>query len=99
MGKNHSRDHTNGNGPDHPSDPGQLFRAPPHNIEAEQALLGAILVNNEAQARVASLLKPEDFYDGLHQQIYKTAGKAIASGRTADPITLRTYFETAEPMD
>jgi replicative DNA helicase len=75
------------------------FRAAPHNLEAEQALLGAILVNNEAHDRVSSFLEPHHFYDPLHQQIYETASKLIASGKQATPITLRTFFENAEPID
>jgi replicative DNA helicase len=75
------------------------FRAAPHNLEAEQALLGAILVNNEAHDRVSSFLEPHHFYDPLHQQIYETASKLIASGKQATPITLKTFFETAEPID
>jgi replicative DNA helicase len=46
------------------------FRTAPHNIEAEQALLGAILVNNEAHDRVSGFLEAQHFYDPLHQQIY-----------------------------
>ncbi len=75
------------------------FRQPPHNIEAEQALLGAILVNNEALDRVAGFLEPEHFYDPIHQQIYEVAGKLIQAGKQATPITLRTFFENAEPID
>jgi replicative DNA helicase len=75
------------------------FRAAPHNLEAEQALLGAILVNNEAHDRVSSFLEPEHFYDPLHQQIYETAAKLIATGKQATPITLKTFFENAEPID
>ncbi len=75
------------------------FRQPPHNIDAEQALLGAILVNNEALDRVAGFLHPEHFYDPLHAQIFETAGKLIQAGKPATPITLRTYFETAERID
>jgi replicative DNA helicase len=75
------------------------FRAAPHNLEAEQALLGAILVNNDAHDRVSSFLEPHHFYDPLHQQIYETASKLIASGKQATPITLRTFFEIAEPID
>jgi replicative DNA helicase len=74
------------------------FRQAPHNLEAEQALLGAILVNNEAMDRVSSFLEPHHFYDPLHQQIYETAGKLIHAGKQATPITLRTFFETAEPI-
>jgi len=75
------------------------FRAAPHNIEAEQALLGAILVNNDAHDRVSSFLEAHHFYDPLHQQIFETASKLIASGKQATPITLRTFFESAEPID
>jgi replicative DNA helicase len=81
------------------ADEAQAFRAAPHNIDAEQALLGAILVNNEAQDRVSSFLRPEHFFDPLHAAIYETASKLIASGKQATPITLRTFFETAEPID
>ena len=74
------------------------FRAAPHNLEAEQALLGAILVNNEAHDRVSGFLEPHHFFDPLHQQIYETAAKLIASGKQATPITLKTFFENAEPI-
>ena len=75
------------------------FRQPPHNIEAEQALLGAILVNNEALDRVAGFLLAEHFYDPLHARIFETAGKLIQAGKQATPITLRTFFENVEPID
>jgi replicative DNA helicase len=75
------------------------FRTAPHNIEAEQALLGAILVNNEAHDRVSGFLEAEHFYDPLHQQIYETAAKIITSGKQATPITLKTFFDKAEPID
>jgi replicative DNA helicase len=76
---------------------GLPFRRAPHNIEAEQALLGAILINNEAQDRVSSFLKSEHFFDPLHGQIFEVAGKLIAAGKQATPITLKTYFENHEP--
>jgi replicative DNA helicase len=83
-----------------PASPDALpFRAAPYNLEAEQALLGAILVNNEAHDRVSGFLEPQHFYDPLHQQIYETAAKLIANGKQATPITLKTFFETAEPID
>ena len=72
------------------------FRAPPHNLEAEQALLGAILVNNEAIDRVSSFLKQAHFYDALHGRIYDTAAKLILGGKRATPITLKTFFEGGE---
>src|SRR5262245_12265323 len=84
--------------PDTASPAALPFRAAPHNLEAEQALLGAILVNNEAHDRVSGFLEPHHFFDPLHQQIYETAAKLIAVGKQATPITLKTFFENAEPI-
>jgi replicative DNA helicase len=75
------------------------FRQPPHNIDAEQALLGAILVNNEAMDRVTGFLKKEHYYDPIHAQIFEIAGKLIQAGKQATPVTMRTFFENAEPID
>ncbi len=75
------------------------FRSPPQNIEAEQALLGAILINNESLDRVSGFLTPDHFYEPLHQQIFEVASKLIQAGKQATPITLRTFFENAEPID
>ena len=74
------------------------FRAAPHNIEAEQALLGAILVNNEACDRVSSFLEPHHFFDPLHAHIFETATKLVMAGKRATPITLKTFFEHEEPI-
>src|SRR5215510_9284600 len=70
-----------------------IFREAPHNLEAEQALLGAILVNNEAIDRVSGFLKADHFYDQLHGRIYEHALKLIWGGKRATPITLKTYFQ------
>ncbi len=75
------------------------FRQVPHNIEAEQALLGAVLINNESLDRVSAFLDPEHFYDPLHAQIYEIASKLIQAGKQATPVTLKTFFENAEPID
>jgi len=64
----------------------------PHNVEAEQALLGAILVNNEAFYRVSDFLTPEHFYEPIHREIYEVCGKIIRAGKTATPITVKTYL-------
>ena len=68
------------------------FRLAPHNVEAEQALLGAILVNNEAFYRVSDFLVPEHFYEPIHREIYEIAGKIIRAGKAATPITVKTYL-------
>jgi replicative DNA helicase len=64
----------------------------PFNIDAEQATLGAILFDNEIYYRVSTFLKPEHFYDPVHQVIYEACEKLIASGRLASPVTLNTYL-------
>jgi replicative DNA helicase len=73
-------------------DPGTpAFRSAPHNIEAEQALLGAILVNNDAFYRVSDFLEPKHFFEPIHQTIYETAGSLIRMGKIATPVTLKTF--------
>jgi len=68
------------------------YRSAPHNIEAEQALIGAILINNEAFYRVSDFLDPVHFYEPLHQKIYELAGNLIRAGKVATPITLKTFL-------
>ena len=75
------------------------FRLAPHNIEAEQALLGAILVNNEACDRVTGFLTHEHFFEPLHGRIFETAARLIRAGKLASPVTLKTYFEQDESLD
>src|SRR5437660_2283346 len=69
-----------------------LFRSAPHNIEAEQALLGAILVNNEAFYRVSDFLEPRHFFEPVHQKIYEDSGSLIRVGKVANPVTLKTFL-------
>ncbi len=69
------------------------YRSPPHNLEAEQALLGAILVNNEACDRVSGFLTPDHFFEGVHARIYDAASTLIRAGKLASPVTLKSYFE------
>jgi replicative DNA helicase len=68
------------------------YRTPPHNIEAEQALLGAILVNNDAYDRVSDFLKPAHFSEELHRRVYEVASQLIRAGKVATPITLKTFL-------
>jgi replicative DNA helicase len=81
-----------------PEEPALPFRQAPHNIEAEQALLGAILINNEAFDRVSAFLEPHHFFEPLHGRIYETAAKLIQSGKHATPITLKNFFDNEEPI-
>lgn len=65
----------------------------PKNIEAEQALIGALLANNKLHEKVADILKPEYFADATHQKIYAVLDKTISKGHVADVVTLKSYFE------
>jgi len=68
------------------------YRVAPHNIEAEQSVLGAILVNNDAFYRVSDFLEPKHFFEPIHQQIYETAASLIRAGKVATPVTLKTFL-------
>src|ERR1700753_714088 len=75
-----------------PDAPNPAYRSAPHNIEAEQALLGAILVNNDAFYRVSDFLEQKHFFEPIHQAIFDTAGSLIRMGKVATPITLKTFL-------
>ena len=75
-----------------PAEATPLYRTAPHNIEAEQALLGAILVNNEAFYRVSDFLEPRHFFEPVHQNIYEIAGSLVRVGKIANPVTLKTFL-------
>ena len=68
------------------------YRLPPANVEAEQALIGAILINNDAFDRVSDFLKSEHFVEEIHRRIYEIAGALIRQGKLATPITLKTFL-------
>jgi replicative DNA helicase len=68
------------------------YRVAPHNIEAEQALLGAILVNNEAFYRVSDFLEARHFFEPIHQKIYELISQLIRAGKIASPVTLKTFL-------
>ncbi len=70
-----------------------VLRSPPHNIEAERALLGAILLNNRAYESVSDFLRPEHFCEAVHGKVYESATRLIEQGHQANPITLKTYLE------
>src|ERR1700678_3133942 len=67
------------------------YRSAPHNIEAKQSVLGAILVNNDAFYRVSDFLEPKHFFEPIHQTIFETAGSLIRMGKVATPVTLKTF--------
>jgi replicative DNA helicase len=68
-------------------------RLPPANLEAEQALLGALLANNKAYERVSEFLAAEHFADAIHGRIFAAIQRRIEAGQLADAVTLRAEFE------
>lgn len=72
-------------------------RAPPHNVEAEQQVLGAILLNNDNLDRISGL-QSEHFYEGLHARIFETAQSLVSAGKSASPVTMQTFFEAEEDI-
>jgi len=75
-----------------PEQSAPAYRLAPHNIEAEQALLGAILINNQALDRVSDFVEPEHFFEPIHGQIYDIARSLIRMGKLASPVTLKTFI-------
>ena len=65
----------------------------PNNIEAEQSIIGSILLNNEIFDEINLLINSKNFYDPMHQKIFMAIEKLIYSGMLANPITLKNYFE------
>jgi replicative DNA helicase len=73
---------------------GEYNRTPPVNYEAEQALLAAILANNQAHERVSEFLRAEHFADPVHARIFEACGKLIERGQIANAVTLKNAFES-----
>lgn len=69
-----------------------------HNLDAEQAILGTLLFNNDALDEVTARLSADHFYDPVHARIFETTSGLIAKGGLADPVTLKQYFEQDEGL-
>ena len=65
----------------------------PSNLEAEQALIGSVMVNNDIIDEVSTFIKPAIFYDPAHIKIYEVIETLNSKGMIANPITLKNYFE------
>jgi replicative DNA helicase len=74
------------------------YRVLPHNQDAEQALLGALLVDNRAYERVGDFLKATHFFLPAHQRIFEAIVKMIDRGQIASPVTLKNYFEKDDDL-
>src|SRR5918996_6546939 len=82
------------------SDPQLLaLKLPPHSIEAEQSLLGALLLDNQAFDRVADLVTADDFYRDDHRRIWRHISRLIEQTRPADVVTVLESIEGSEDKD
>jgi replicative DNA helicase len=75
------------------------LRVPPHSIEAEQSLLGALLLDNQAFDRIADLVSGEDFYRDDHRRIWRHIARLIEASRPADVVTVAESIEGSEDKD
>ena len=73
-------------------EPSEALSYFPHSIEAEQQLLGALLTNNDLFDRIASVIKPDHFYDPVHARIFEVASARISNNNLASPVTLKTFM-------
>jgi len=69
------------------------FEELPNNIEAEQSVIGTILVSNEIFDEINTIISSKNFYDPMHQKIFAAIENLIYKGMLANPITLKNYFE------
>jgi replicative DNA helicase len=75
------------------------LRVPPHSVEAEQSLLGALLIDNQAFDRVADAVSGEDFYRDDHRRIWRHIQRLIEASRPADVVTIAESIEASEDKD
>src|SRR5512135_3743647 len=83
-----------------PADPQLLaLKVPPHSVEAEQSLLGGLLLDNQAFDKIADLVTAEDFYRDDHRRIYRHVARLIEQGKPADVVTVAEAVEASEDKD
>ena len=70
-----------------------VYRTLPHNLEAEQELLGVLMLDNRALEKVSDFLRPYHFFIPVHQRLYEAILKLVERGQMAGPVTLKNYFE------
>ena len=76
-----------------PAPDGEPADVLPHNVEAEQQLLGAILTNNDVYDRISSIVRAEHFFEPVHKRIFEIAAARIQKNALASPVTLKAYME------
>ena len=72
----------------------KLQKNMPCNVEAEQAVIGSILVSNDIYDEISPIIDAQKFFDPIHIKIFETIEKLISKGLLANPITLKNFFES-----
>ena len=72
------------------------FKELPNNIEAEQAVIGSILISNEIFDEINIIITSNNFYDPMHQKIFEAIESLIYKGLLANPITLKNHFDALD---
>src|SRR5262245_60008849 len=75
------------------------LRVPPHSLEAEQSVLGGLLLDNTAWDRIGDVLSLDDFYRDDHRRIYRHLAKIVEHGTPADVVTVTESIESSEDKD
>src|SRR5687767_15900336 len=78
--------------------PAPSAQALPHNVEAEAALLGALMIDNRIAEDIQLKLRPDHFFEPLHGRIYEQILRLLDRNMIASPVTLRPLFEADEEM-
>src|SRR5512142_2551992 len=83
-----------------PADPQvSQLRVPPHSVEAEQSVLGGLLIDNGAFDRIADVLTEADFYRDEHRRIWRHIARLVERGRPADVVTVDESIKSGEDRD
>ena len=77
----------------------ELIKLPPHSVEAEQSVLGGLLLDNTAWDKIADMIGESDFYRADHRLIYRHVSKLIGNSRPADVITVSESLESTRELD
>ena len=77
----------------------EAARTPPHSVEAEQSVLGGLLLDNNAADRIGDVVGPEDFYAEAHRLIFEAAMRLIGDGRPADVVTVAEALDSTRKLD
>ena len=75
------------------------LKVPPHSVEAEQSLLGGLLLDNQAFDRIADLVSAQDFYRDDHRRIFRHVARLIEAAKPADVVTVSESIEASEDKD